>query len=485
VIPHDKGGQLPAASALPQKRNSDERHPKAVARLYLIKNGAVLSVDRALGTLPRADVLVRDGVIVQVGPNIDPDGAEIIDASRMVVMPGFVDSHTHMWSTLGRNFISDVGFAYYQAKWATADHYEPEDFYSSLMLGFAELANGGVTTVHNWSHNNRSPDHVDAELRAHRHSLLRGRYSMGHVDRLPVDIVNRFEDLDRVRNEWFVPPAQLDGLVDLGVNLRGIVQSEPHVFHEEMQTVMRRRLPACIHATQIRPNLDDAADYERRGYLGPSFMISHYLAATDSDRAAMARTKTPLTFSTHSEFRFGEHGDPRVALMKARAAGVLITLSSDATSIAPLNMFENMRFAWNMSIPWKETDTENFSPLSFSEVIEMATINGARALGLGDMIGSITPGKRADIILVRTDELNIAPLANIETTIVQSGNPTNVDTVLVDGRIMKRHGKLLHFDVPAIIKRAESSALRIRHAAGGDLKPISDAAGNPVRHCHC
>jgi cytosine/adenosine deaminase-related metal-dependent hydrolase len=101
------------------------------------------------------------------------------------------------------------------------------------------------------------------------------------------------------------------------------------------------------------------------------------------------------------------------------------------------------------------------------------------------LIGSVTPGKRADVILVRTDELNIAPLANIETTIVQSGSPANVDTVLVDGRIIKRHGKLLHFDVATIIECAECSALRIRKAAGGDLKPISDAVGNPSRHHQC
>jgi 5-methylthioadenosine/S-adenosylhomocysteine deaminase len=199
VILLDDGGQLPTARALLQKGTQMNDIPRPLRGSYLIKNGAVLSVDRTLGTLPRADVLIRNGVIAQVGPNIDPDGAEIIDASRMIVMPGFVDSHTHMWSTLGRNFVSDAGFAYYQAKWATADLYEPEDFYNSLMLGFAELASGGVTTVHNWSHNNRSPDHVDAELRAHRRSLLRGRYSIGHVDRLPVDVVNRFEDLDRVQ----------------------------------------------------------------------------------------------------------------------------------------------------------------------------------------------------------------------------------------------------------------------------------------------
>ena len=403
----------------------------------------------------------------------------------MIVMPGLIDSHYHMWSTLGRNFISDGGFEYFPAKWATSELYDAEDFYNSVMLGLAELANNGITTVHNWSHNNRSPQHVDAELQAHGNSLLRARYSIGHIDRLPVDVVNKFDDLDRVQAEWFDDRSRLDGLVHLGVNLRGMVQSEARVFHAEMEDMLRRRLPVCIHASQARPNSDDAADYEKRGYLGPRFLFCHYIAATDNDRAAMARTGTPLSFSTHSELRLGEHGDPRVALLKARAAGVMITLSSDATSIAPPNMFENMRFTWNMGIPWKDSDTEKLPPVGFHEVIEMATINGARALGLGDVTGSLTPGKRADIILIRTTDLNIAPLAQIETTVVQAATPANVDTVMVDGRIIKRNGRLLYFDVPKIVHSAEQSALRIREAAGGVLKPVSAAAGNPVFHAAC
>ena len=139
---------------------------------YLIKNGAVITVDPKLGTLPKADVLVRDGAIVRVGADLDADGAEIIDATDMIVMPGLIDSHYHMWSALGRNFISDDGFEYFPAKWATSELYDADDFYNSVILGLAELASGGVTTVHNWSHNNRSPKHVDAELRAHRESGL-------------------------------------------------------------------------------------------------------------------------------------------------------------------------------------------------------------------------------------------------------------------------------------------------------------------------
>jgi cytosine/adenosine deaminase-related metal-dependent hydrolase len=447
---------------------------------YLFKNGAVVTVDPKIGTLSKADVLVRNGAIEAVGPDLDAKGAEVVDAADKIVMPGLIDSHFHMWSSLGRNFLSDGGFEYFQAKWATAELYSADDFYNSVMLGLAELANGGVTTVHNWSHNNRSPQHVDAELRAHRDSLLRARYSIGHIDRLPPGVVNKFEDIDRVQDEWFADRKKLDGLVHLGVNLRGMVQSDARVFHEEMQVILKRGLPVCIHASQTQPNSDDAADYEKRGYLGPKFLFCHYLAATDSDRAAMARTNTPLSFSTHSEFRLGEHGDPRAALLKARAAGVLVSLSFDATSLAPPNMFENMRFTWNMCMPWKGTETESFAPLGFVEVIEMATIRGARALGLGDVTGSLTPGKRADLILVRTTDLNIAPLANIEATIVQSATPANVDSVMVDGRFIKRDGTLLHYDVAKIVRRANESALRIRTEAGGILTPVCPGCGNPV-----
>ena len=447
---------------------------------YLIKGGAVITVDPARGTLPKADVLVRDGEISEIGADLAADGAEVVEAADMIVMPGLIDTHYHMWSALGRNFLSDGGFEYFPAKWATAEHYGPEDFHNSVMLGLAELASGGVTCVHNWSHNNRSPAHADAELEAHRASHLRARYSLGHVDRMPRDQINTYDDLERVQSEWFADGARLDGLVHLGVNLRGTVQSEARVFHAEMEHMLRRGLAVSIHASQTRPSINDAADYERRGYLGPDFLFCHYLHATDSDRDAMARTRTPLSFATHSEFRLGDFGDPRDSLIKARAAGVSVSLSSDASSIAPPNMFENMRFTWNMCIPWKETDTADLPLMGFVDAIEMATIEGARALGLGDVTGSLTPGKRADLILIRTDDVNIAPVAHIEAAVVQSATPANVDTVMVDGRIVKRGGKLVAYDVPAIVARAKESAARVRAATGGVLTPTADGCGNPI-----
>jgi 5-methylthioadenosine/S-adenosylhomocysteine deaminase len=446
----------------------------------LFKGGAIITVDPALGVLPYGDVRIRDGAIDAVGVDLEGYDLEVIDATGMIVMPGLVDTHCHMWSTLGRNFTADDGFGYYPAKWATAHLYSPEDFHASVLLGLAELVNGGVTTVHNWSHNSRSSAHVVAELRAHQILQVRARYSLGHIEGLAPDTPNLFPDLPRIQNEWCSLGGRLKGLVSLGLNLRGMVQSEAAIFHQEMQMALRAGLPVSIHATQSRPNLDDAASYERRGYLGPDFLFCHYVAASQSDRDAMARTGTPLSFATLSEMRLSQDGDPRQAFLNMRSAGVLISLSSDAASIAPLNMLEAMRVTWNMAVPREDDEQKVALPLSFAETIEMATLNGAKALGFGAVTGSLTPSKRADVIMINTNDVNIAPAAHPNTTIVQSATPANVDTVMVDGRILKRDGKLVGVDVEAIVAAAKGSALRIRSAVGGALAPRC-SCGNLIR----
>lgn len=436
---------------------------------YLIRNGAVITVDKA-GVLPRADILVRDGRIEAVGPDLAAAGAETIDATDMIVMPGFVDTHYHMWSAVGRNFIGD-GFGYFAAKNATSKLYEPGDFYNSVMLGLVELANAGVTTVHNWSHNTRTPAHAEAELRAHRDALLRALYSHGHVDQMPRNELIDFAAIDRLRRDYFAKGPAFDGLVSFGVNLRGASQSEEAIYHKEMGLARERGLRIAIHAGQTPPNRIFAEDYEKRGWLGPKLLICHYIPASDADAQAMARTGTPLSFATHSEFRLGRAGDPRDALLRMRRHKVLISLSFDANSIAPPNMFETMRFTWTMGIPWRGTPTEKLPEVTFREVIEMATLNGAKALGLGEVTGSIAVGKRADLILIRGNDINIAPVADIEASVVQSATPANVDTVMVDGRIVKRGGRLTAYDVEKVVREAKASAMRIRTAAGGRLAP--------------
>jgi 5-methylthioadenosine/S-adenosylhomocysteine deaminase len=437
---------------------------------YLVQGGSVVSMDPEIGTLGRADVHVRDGRIVEVGAGLHAPGAEVVDASHMIVMPGLVDSHFHMWSTVGRNYVSD-GFEYFPAKWATSAVYQPEDFYRSVTLGLVECVAAGITTVHNWSHNTRSPAHADAELAAHRDGLVRARYAYGHRDLLPEDEPLDFTDIDRVRGQWFGPRSPFDGLVHLGVNLRGPDLGTMAVFDQEMAEAAARGLPVAIHTVQGGSTAVRAPDLEAKGYLGPNFLLCHFLAATEADRQAMARTGTPLSFAVHSELRLGEAGDPRAALLRMVGAGVCITLSIDAASLAPVNLFEAMHVAWNMGIPWQGTDTKDLEPLSFRRCIEMATINGARALGLEAVTGSLTPGKRADLIMLNTRDLNIAPVVDLESTIVRSATPANIDTVMIDGRILKRHRELVAFDVARVVQEAEQSSREVRARAGGRLQP--------------
>jgi 5-methylthioadenosine/S-adenosylhomocysteine deaminase len=437
---------------------------------YLVQGGSVVSMDPEIGTLGRADVHVRDGRIVEVGAGLHAPGAEVVDASHMIVMPGLVDSHFHMWSTVGRNYVSD-GFEYFPAKWATSAVYQPEDFYRSVTLGLVECVAAGITTVHNWSHNTRSPAHADAELAAHRDGLVRARYAYGHRDLLPEDEPLDFTDIDRVRGQWFGPRSPFDGLVHLGVNLRGPDLGTMAVFDQEMAEAAARGLPVAIHTVQGGSTAVRAPDLEAKGYLGPNFLLCHFLAATEADRQAMARTGTPLSFAVHSELRLGEAGDPRAALLRMVGAGVCITLSIDAASLAPVNLFEAMHVAWNMGIPWQGTDTKDLEPLSFRRCIEMATINGARALGLEAVTGSLTPGKRADLIMLNTRDLNIAPVTDLESTIVRSATPANIDTVMIDGRILKRHRELVAFDVARVVQEAEQSSREVRARAGGRLQP--------------
>jgi cytosine/adenosine deaminase-related metal-dependent hydrolase len=430
----------------------------------VLRNGLVVSMDPHVGIRQGCDVAISDGTIVEIGTDLRLDGATDVDASGMIVMPGLIDSHWHMWSSLGRNFIRE-GYEYFPAKWATSAAYEPEDFYASVLLGLAEAANAGITTVHNWSHNTRSPEHADAELRAHRDGLLRARYAYGHRDMLPEDEPLSFDDVDRVAAQWFGVDSPFEGTVHLGINLRGPDLGDLDVFHQEMDDVRSRGLPVAIHTMQGGSTKVRVKDLADRGYLGPDFLICHFLAATEEDRRLMAESGTPLSYAVHSELRLGEAGDPRAALLGMHHAGVTVSFSIDATSLHPVNLFEAMNVAWNMGIPWEGTATADLPALTFHDVLEMATINGARALGLGDVTGSLTPGKRADVLLVRGGDLNVAPVGDPESTVVRAVTPANVDTVIVDGRVLKRAGRLTHVDVPQLVAEAEAAAVRVLERA--------------------
>ncbi|CDN51410.1 amidohydrolase family protein [Neorhizobium galegae] len=454
--------QQPAPQALPDRKE------------YLIKGGSLITVDDKLGNIEGADIHVRNGEIVAIGAGLQAPGAEVIDASRMIVMPGMIDTHFHIWTSIMRNMLAP-GLEYFAVKRAFVPQMTPAAFYASDMLAMAESLNAGVTTLHNYCHHVMSPDTVEAEMRAHRDSGMRALFTFGHHDALEKDKLIDLDLAGRVQKQWFGTDSQFGDMVTFGLNSRGPAVLSEKLFRTEMDWAFERNLPVAMHAGQGGYSYS-IVPLKTWGYLGPKTIVVHFVHAKPEDRAAMAETGAPLSYSVHSELRLGNSGYQAQQLVHMFNSGVNVSLSFDANALAPIDMFESMSTAWYMGIPFKGTDTEKSRPINFSDVIKMGTINGAKALGIEDKTGSLTVGKRADIVLVRSDDLNMLPYGRPEGMIGRTARAANVDTVFVDGRVMKRGGKLVGLDAGRIKEDAVREAYDLRRRAGGDVAVAGDWA---------
>lgn len=465
-LPLAAGGLLTAcagvSASLAQPRGGD----------YVLRGGTVVTLDRSLGDLPQGDVHVRDGRIVAVASRIDAPQAEVVDVGGMIVMPGFVETHWHLWNSLLKNMLRP-GAEYFAVKGALIEHHQPLDYYRANRLALVEALNAGITTVHNFAHNTRTPAHVDAELQAMAESGLRGRYSYGYIDPMPADRTMPLHDLRRVQREWFGASAdRFDGRVSLGVALRGDQGSTRAVFRTELDVARELGLPKVMHIGQSQRFRVDVAELLRSGFIDQQTLLVHGLAVTAEDRAAIAQQGLALSYSPQSELRLQADGDFRTQLLQALASRINVCLSIDATSLGAVSMFDAMHTLWNLGVPWNATETEKLARIDFTQCLEMATINGARALGLAGRVGSLTAGKQADIVLLRTTDLNMTPLGEVRTALVRSATPANVDSVIVDGRFLKRGGRLLHVDVAQVVADANASLDAIRRRAGGVWAPV-------------
>src|SRR5690242_9376414 len=181
---------------------------------FVIRGATVLSMDPTVGDLQTGDVHVREGTIVSLGRRIEGPNIEIIEGRNMICMPGLVDTHWHLWTSLLRPFVrADANeFGYFPVSNRLGQLFTPDDSYRSVMLGLSEALSAGVTTVHNWAHNVRSPDHADAELSAMRDAGMRGQFAYGPAQGMPDDQPMDMDGVARVKQDWM----RGDGLLTLG-----------------------------------------------------------------------------------------------------------------------------------------------------------------------------------------------------------------------------------------------------------------------------
>jgi cytosine/adenosine deaminase-related metal-dependent hydrolase len=441
---------------------------------YLIQGGYILSLDENIGELDRGDVHVKNGEIVAVASEVSAPDAEVIDGDGMIVMPGFIDTHWHMWHAIFRNFLKE-GRSYFPVKYALSENFMPEDVHNGNRLALAEAINAGFTTVHNFAHNVRSPEYADAELSAWAEFGMRGRYSCGWKDGLPYTEIDPSDDLSRIQKKWMGPDSPTRGLIDLGRAVRGPMYTKHDIYAPEIEAAYDLDLPVTMHAGITRARTISAAQLHEEGFLNDRTLLVHFLLANKNDRAAMAEVGASLSSTIKSELRGGKDSGFRRNLLHMLNDGINICLSGvDANVTSASSMFDAMSTAWSVGVPWTVDDTADLKAVEYSTCLTMAITNGAKALGLQDVTGSLTPGKRADVILVRANDLNMAPFYDAQSAIVKSARVSNVDTVLLDGRIRKRGGELLGVDIPEIVENAARSLHNLQSRAGGDWAPKSE-----------
>jgi 5-methylthioadenosine/S-adenosylhomocysteine deaminase len=462
---HLETGAPPLARAMPA-RDKD----------YVIRGGYVITMDRSLGDIPVGDIHVRDGSIVAVGPAVSAPGAEVLDARGMIVMPGFVETHSHVWNALLRN-LRRPGVEYFMLKNVFGKHHTPVDYYRANRLFLAEALDAGITTVLNYAHNTQSPAHVDAEVRAMLESGLRGRYAYGAPDPYPLDKPVDFADIARVKRQWFGQGAgdrfDARGLLELGYAYRAPFPagSPPsRIYPLEFRWMRENGLPIIMHAGHAPRYLTPSA-LQAESFVERSMIFVHCPLFEQQDREIMARTGSSASISMYNDLSFRHQDDVamRLQMNAMTAAGVNVCLSHDATSINPTSMFDQMRLAFHVSI--RRPVAEHKAALTQLQCLEMATINGARAMGIEDKVGSLVPRKRADIIMLRAESLNLAPFHDGVSAVLHSANNGNVDTVIVDGRVLKSGGRMHGVNVAEIQREAQESFLLLRERAGGAWAP--------------
>jgi 5-methylthioadenosine/S-adenosylhomocysteine deaminase len=424
-------------------------------REYLVTGAYVLSMDPDVGDLPVGDVHVRDGEIVAVGPDLGARGQRI-DGRGMVVMPGLVDTHWHLWTTLYRSMSSSSPeTAYFALNVANGVRCLPTDLFHGTRLGLVDALNTGITTVHDWAHNLRSPEHVDGNLRAHEEVGLRGRFSYGTRQGQPGTELLDLEDVARVQQEWF------DGgrlpLMHLGLAGRppGLVGEA--VFRPEYDAAQALGLPVSYHANSNRAQgaLEMIRQLGEQDMLTPDTQLIHALFTTEQERATVRETGATVSISPWSELLIGYGVTP---VHEMEQSGMLLSLSVDTL---PLTGTADLWSVVRLTTGLLRGQAEQELAVNTRRILEMATIDAARSLGLGDLVGSLTPGKRADLILVRTRDVATAPRTDVPNLLALAAGAENVDTVMVDGRIRKRHGELVDIDEARVVRETETALRKL------------------------
>ena len=424
-------------------------------RKILIQGGTVISMkpSRVAGLIE--NILIENDQISDVGGINPTDDMEVIDATDCIVLPGLIDSHVHTWQTGLRGIAGDWTVPQYMRAMhrGLATFFQPEDIYIANLIGALSKLDAGITTLVDWCHNNPTPDHTDSAIDGLFESGARALFLHGSPKPDPKPGQKHYSEvpmprgeIERLRKGRL---AKDDALVTLGLAVLGPQYSVYEVCEQDYRLAQEYQLIASAH-TAGGPMLAPGS-FEKLielGLIDNRSNIVHANNFEDNLVKTLVDAGASFTVTADVEMQMG-FGDPLTG--RLRNLGSPMTIGADVEPAVSGDMFGAMRLT--MSV---QRNIDNLAALSRGEVLpETATItcaealqwvttNGARMIGMEQSLGTIAPGKKADIILLRGGDLNLFPVNNAINAVVRHATPGNVDTVMVAGNIVKRDGKLLY-----------------------------------------
>lgn len=451
---------------------STPAHPSTPAVVdapaVVLRGGTVLTMDDRRTVLTGADVLVVGERIEAVGVDLQvPEWTAEIDASGGIVMPGMVDTHRHMWQTAVRGYGADWTLTQYFV-WNYLEHgrsFRPEDVYAGNLLSALEALEAGVTTSVDWSHNLHTPQHADAAVDALEETAGRFVFAYGNIQAAPW--------------EWSATPEFRDFVERrmrrddrLGFQMAFDVTGDP-AFPERAAFEAARDLGAAVttHAGVWGATNDDGIRLmHEHGFMTPETVYVHAASLSDDSYQRIAATGGHASVASESESTCGQGFPSSWAL---RRHGIPISLSMDTSVWQSADIFSAMRATLasdhtrEHQVAHAADETVTHLAVRAADVVEWATRGGARALGLDDVVGSLEPGKRADVVLVKNDDSPVMfPILNPYGHVVLQAQRGDVHTVLVDGRVVKHEHKLVGADLAKARTAIENTVEHLRSTLG-------------------
>ncbi len=435
-----------------------------MAKSVVIQGAQIVTMDERLGDFPSADILVENGAIKAVGPALQaPAGAERIDGTGMIALPGIIDAHTCLWQTVLRGYVPDLWTgAYYSKLLPLRQHYTAQDNYSAAYVGAWEMLSYGTTTVVDYCHNIRDPEFAPASIAALKATGIRHlfEYSFMSTNYDAFPLAARYEDARKVYERFHDPK----GLTTIGFGIDSIGAPE---LEKQLAFARAHKAPSCIHVNETG-TIDKLA---QRGLLGPDFLVIHGNLIANAELELMALARMPVCFTPTADTQ----GTPADIVRRAMDRGVEVVFGCDIPCSIASDTLSQLRVMYNVEgfldgamersfgsvIGRRPAVRAGLPLLKPRKLIEIATIGAARVLGLDDRIGSLTPGKRADIVLIAKGPFGDSIEDDACAHVLLQTSPREIDTVLVDGEARVKGGKLLGFDAAKAARMVGDSRRRI------------------------